>query len=310
MNKSLWISLLGMQLVALSAAADDDVSLGSFVGAHLFNRHLELGAADEDGADSPRNSVAFGVRAGWWLSASFALESELVLVPTQTRGSEEDLTIIAWRAHALFDLLPEDRLRPYALLGLGLMTLSPDNPRVLEEDTDLSAHLGLAFKYDLDATWAVRTDARLIFAPTTTSEYLTNDFEFFLGLTRSFGSANVAAPSDGDGDGVFDPQDQCPESVEDQDGFDDEDGCPDLDNDLDGVSDLDDRCPAEAESLNGIDDQDGCPEADGDGDGIVGSRDACPQQAEDFNGVEDDDGCPEAVVADESGPVEGPVEPK
>ena len=48
---------------------------------------------------------------------------------------------------------------------------------------------------------------------------------------------------------------------EDIDGFEDDDGCPDLDNDNDKIPDLKDRCPDQAENYDGIDDEDGCPEA-------------------------------------------------
>ncbi len=68
-------------------------------------------------------------------------------------------------------------------------------------------------------------------------------------------------PPDGDGDGVIDADDTCPEEAEDQDGFEDEDGCPDPDNDADGVADVDDSCPDEAENVDGWDDADGCPES-------------------------------------------------
>src|SRR5690606_29928937 len=55
-------------------------------------------------------------------------------------------------------------------------------------------------------------------------------------------------------------QDQCPNEAEDMDGFQDEDGCPDLDNDGDGVLDADDKCPTEMETKNGFQDDDGCPD--------------------------------------------------
>ncbi len=67
--------------------------------------------------------------------------------------------------------------------------------------------------------------------------------------------------SDGDGDGVWDRDDDCVGVAEDRDGFQDEDGCPDLDNDQDGVLDLNDRCPTEAEDLDGWLDSDGCFDA-------------------------------------------------
>jgi outer membrane protein OmpA-like peptidoglycan-associated protein len=48
--------------------------------------------------------------------------------------------------------------------------------------------------------------------------------------------------------------------AEDIDKFEDEDGCPDLDNDNDGIADVDDKCPNEAEVYNGYKDKDGCPD--------------------------------------------------
>jgi outer membrane protein OmpA-like peptidoglycan-associated protein len=67
-------------------------------------------------------------------------------------------------------------------------------------------------------------------------------------------------PKDSDGDGLLDPDDECPQEAEDKDGFEDENGCPDPDNDGDRIADVDDACPDEAEVMNGIKDQDGCPD--------------------------------------------------
>jgi len=66
--------------------------------------------------------------------------------------------------------------------------------------------------------------------------------------------------SDLDHDGVSGDDDHCPDLAEDQDGFDDLDGCPDPDDDEDGVPDEVDRCRVEAEVWNGYDDGDGCPD--------------------------------------------------
>lgn len=70
----------------------------------------------------------------------------------------------------------------------------------------------------------------------------------------------AAAPADSDQDGILDEEDRCPLSAEDRDGFEDDDGCPELDNDDDGIPDAQDRCPLEAETINGVDDDDGCPD--------------------------------------------------
>jgi outer membrane protein OmpA-like peptidoglycan-associated protein len=99
----------------------------------------------------------------------------------------------------------------------------------------------------------------------------------------------VKLDSDRDGDGIPDSVDRCPDQPEDFDGFQDDDGCPDLDNDNDGVPDVNDRCP----NTPGPASNAGCPVLDRDGDGIPDDIDKCPDDPEDFDGFEDEDGCPE-----------------
>ncbi|MEM7244165.1 MAG: OmpA family protein [Acidobacteriota bacterium] len=67
-------------------------------------------------------------------------------------------------------------------------------------------------------------------------------------------------PADRDGDGLLDPDDQCPDRPEDLDGWQDADGCPDPDDDGDGILDVRDRCPRDPETMNGYEDEDGCPD--------------------------------------------------
>ena len=106
---------------------------------------------------------------------------------------------------------------------------------------------------------------------------------------------------DMDGDGVPDDVDQCPEIAEDRDGFEDSDGCPEIDDDDDGVLDKVDACPR----VPGVESPDpkrnGCPAGDADGDGIDDAADACP----DVKGVKRDDprrnGCPAAGDRDQDG---------
>jgi outer membrane protein OmpA-like peptidoglycan-associated protein len=104
---------------------------------------------------------------------------------------------------------------------------------------------------------------------------------------------------DPDGDGIFEPEDQCPEEAEDFDGVEDDDGCPEheppgpSDRDGDGLFDDDDLCPEEPEDRDGFEDDDGCPDLDHDHDGIEDENDLCPTEAEVVNGVDDDDGCPD-----------------
>ncbi len=100
---------------------------------------------------------------------------------------------------------------------------------------------------------------------------------------------------DNDKDGVPDDLDRCPNEPEDRDGFDDSDGCPELDNDKDGIPDKQDRCPNQAELRDQYFDGDGCPNDDVDGDGIPNDKDGCPNAAETKNGYNDEDGCPDVA---------------
>ena len=107
---------------------------------------------------------------------------------------------------------------------------------------------------------------------------------------------------DNDGDGIADATDSCVDEPEDKDSFQDEDGCPERDNDADGIQDVADRCPDEKEDVDGYEDDDGCPDEDNDGDGFADKNDKCPNDPETVNGVDDDDGCPD--VRAQTGPQE------
>ncbi|MGE0786171.1 MAG: OmpA family protein [Sandaracinaceae bacterium] len=101
-------------------------------------------------------------------------------------------------------------------------------------------------------------------------------------------------PGDRDGDGILDPDDQCPDDPEDRDGYEDEDGCPeDQDSDGDGITDRLDACPVEPEDADGYQDDDGCPELDNDLDGLIDTSDRCRDEPEDRDGFQDADGCPD-----------------
>ena len=124
-----------------------------------------------------------------------------------------------------------------------------------------------------------------------------DDVDECMGLAEDrdgFEDADGCPEMDNDDDGVLDPDDKCPNAKEDEDGFEDEDGCPDPDNDGDGVLDVDDACPNEAGPRSTSRKRNGCPVRDLDGDGVMDDKDKCPKEPEDRDGFEDDDGCPEA----------------
>jgi outer membrane protein OmpA-like peptidoglycan-associated protein len=84
--------------------------------------------------------------------------------------------------------------------------------------------------------------------------------------------------TDSDGDGIYDKDDECPETP----GLPEFNGCPDSDGD--GIEDRMDACPEEA----GLAEFDGCPDTDG--DGIANPNDDCPEVA----GLAELNGCPDA----------------
>ena len=79
-------------------------------------------------------------------------------------------------------------------------------------------------------------------------------------LTVAQTDLDVIVRKDTDEDGVPDLGDASPWGAEDMDGFEDQDGAPDLDNDGDGVPDTVDAAPNEPETVNKWHDDDGAPD--------------------------------------------------
>jgi len=116
-----------------------------------------------------------------------------------------------------------------------------------------------------------------------------------LGIVAPIAPPAPSPPVDGDrdGDGIKDSRDACPDTPEDKDAFEDQDGCPDPDNDKDEIPDVEDACPSEPGMRTADAKTNGCPVRDRDQDGIPDDRDKCPDMAEDKDGFEDLDGCPD-----------------
>jgi outer membrane protein OmpA-like peptidoglycan-associated protein len=117
-----------------------------------------------------------------------------------------------------------------------------------------------------------------------------NDKVAQIGLNLSY---RFGGMKDSDGDGIYDKYDKEPLLPEDMDGFEDDDGAPDLDNDGDGIPDTVDKAPLLAEDIDGFQDDDGVPDPDNDWDGIPDALDGAPNEPEDLDGYQDDDGIPD-----------------
>jgi hypothetical protein len=135
-------------------------------------------------------------------------------------------------------------------------------------------------------------------------------------LTISTDEAWSLRESDFDRDGILDEVDECPQTSETYNKFQDSDGCPDSvseeiiqyqfpDTDVDGLEDRVDNCVTLPETFNGYLDFDGCPDLipdsndsimDSDSDTIPDSIDACPNEKETINEFKDGDGCPNSFI--------------
>ncbi len=180
----------------------------------------------------------------------------------------------------------------------------------LDEQTDLDPWTSRVLPFDPE-TMSKNTltlTPGIVFASKSGTELkLAGDINLNSGDKPAFSSApdwggwiaiahtGTIIPKDSDKDGIKDNADQCPEQPEDLDGYQDEDGCPDVDNDGDGIPDIEDKCPDLPEDVDGFEDMDGCPDLDNDQDGIADTDDRCPNEPEDFDGEEDQDGCPDLV---------------
>ncbi|WP_245678263.1 OmpA family protein [Chondromyces crocatus] len=278
----------GMGAASPTGAALGDLRLGARV-ALLGEYHdafqlavggrvwLPTGSRDaylSDGAirAAPQLIVGGRIDALVW---SFAASPQFR--PTRVVPGGEQGTTLQWGGGIGF-LLAEGRLQvgPELSMELGLV-----EPSVRSFNSELL--LGARYRILPDI------EAGLGAGPGLTGAAGTPDFR---GVAMLAWTSEQRGPRDGDGDGVADERDACPDvpGVQSEDAS--KNGCPALkDRDGDGIGDAQDACP----DFPGVQSEDaaknGCP-SDKDGDGIADERDACP----DVPGVQSADaaknGCP------------------
>jgi OOP family OmpA-OmpF porin len=300
---------------------------GLFGGGHFFDTDHSLGRAPESPRElSPASGGVFGGRLGLHFNRWFGLEAEVDATPTHTRNHNASMWVFGYRGSLILNLSDSYWFQPFILAGYGGLTslVNNSNPALVPQ-VDIPAnstwgfmHAGVGFKVGFTPWTGLRVDGRIMAPWTALSPVIPQgnrigyngpDFEVLGSLFVNFGEIEKVhifketirelkpTGNDRDGDGIPDDLDKCPNEPEDKDGFQDEDGCPDLDNDGDGIPDTLDKCPNEPEDKDGFQDEDGCPDPDNDGDGIPDIIDKCPNEPETFNNYQDADGCPDEVPA-------------
>ncbi|SDG80207.1 OmpA family protein [Psychroflexus sediminis] len=159
------------------------------------------------------------------------------------------------------ELLNSDVIDPFLGIGVGYFWLDDNGASTFDSD------LGINFWFSDYVAFTVKSSYKTAFED--------DNFDYFqhtAGLTIAFGG------TDTDGDGVYDKNDDCPDTP----GLVEFNGCPDSDGD--GITDSEDECPNTA----GLAEFNGCPDTDG--DGIADPKDECPDEA----GSKMLNGCPDA----------------
>ena len=206
--------------------------------------------------------------------------------------------------------IPESKnapIQPILTIGAGIMYKSVDGDGV-RGATCPQPHRGTrlggtGFIIPIYGPLRARVDARMMTTLAREDDKYVSPFVNFEWTADP--AAHFGVAKDQDKDGLPDKRDYCPTEPEDIQ-FEDEDGCPELDNDLDGIPDADDQCVNEAEDVDEWKDDDGCPEPDNDEDGTLTKTTSVPTRLappspvmsyQDQDEITDkDDAHPEAAV--------------
>lgn len=258
------------------------------------------------------SSGGFGIRPGVVLDTRFSKLLLAVNVATEV-GDDRNFGSLKTGSSVLYGAGAQYSLTDEWLIGTEIFGASPYNDLFDTNASPLEAVAGLKYRTSLGLNFEIGAGRGLV--PGAGAP----EYRVFTGVRYAEYGGDL------DRDGIADARDQCPEQPEDEDDFEDSDGCPDDDNDNDEIADYEDHCPNEPEDRDGFSDVDGCPDPDNDEDGLADNRDNCPDVAgpreergcpieedpdkdrdgildvvdrcpdlpETINGIDDDDGCPD-----------------
>ncbi|MBN2788795.1 MAG: outer membrane beta-barrel domain-containing protein [Candidatus Delongbacteria bacterium] len=292
--KTVLIALLFLVGLVSAQIKAHSIDISPLVGIYVFEQNMDIDL---------ENKGYFGMRFGYNITSNWAVEATGAYSKTQTlenwrtpygRTLLADTGVDFYLFHMdfLYHISPQDVVTPYVAFGGGASNIDPEG---FDSNITPMINYGVGFKYSIIEVLAFRADMRHLLAIDTFEDFDTmgNDFHNQLSIDVGLTYAIGGESTDIDKDGIVNKKDKCPTVPEDKDGFEDEDGCPDLDNDKDGIADLKDKCPNTPEDKDGFEDEDGCPDLDNDKDGILDVDDKCPNDPEDFDGFQDEDGCPD-----------------
>ena len=263
--------------IALAATAPsrsahaDATQVGLWFGPRVFSTNSLLGYIDDAKFhETLDNSIELGARIARPFFPWLVPELELGISPTHSSSPMTPVTAsVFWlepRLHLRFELLPGHRVQPFLVIGGGAPIAASSARKTYDTSILGEGYAGAGLRFDTRKGVTFRVDARLSIIPSIDNS-VTFEGELGFGVELHVGehahtraTVVVVAVADRDHDGIPDDKDQCPDRPEDKDGFEDADGCPDIDNDADRVLDIADKCPNVPETYNGFEDDDGCPD--------------------------------------------------
>jgi outer membrane protein OmpA-like peptidoglycan-associated protein len=190
---------------------------------------------------------------GFYPLQHFGIEVEGGLMPASLRDGSGNPIIWAGRGH-LVGQIGLWRLTPFIVAGAGAMGVASPRSAVGSE-VDVGVHFGGGLKFFINYWLMLRLDVRdNLTNRAGVGEGVTHSPEILLGLSVTLNRTKEKPLRDRDGDGIPDRDDQCPREPGPA-----PTGCP-ADDDDDEIPNEEDKCPTEPESRNGFDDDDGCPD--------------------------------------------------
>lgn len=234
------------------------LELGVWGGVLFPSPNLELFQADQSLPDQGRkqyNLVApdIGLRVGFYPLRHFGVEAEGGVMPASLRDGSGNPLIWTGRGH-LVGQIGLWRLTPFIVAGAGAMGVASPRSAVGSE-TDVAIHFGGGLKFFINYWLMLRLDIRdNLTNRVGVGEGVTHSPEVLLGLSVTLLRKQEKPLRDRDGDGIPDRDDQCPREPGPA-----PTGCP-PDDDEDGIPNVEDKCPTEPETRNGFEDDEGCPD--------------------------------------------------
>ena len=282
-----------MKKIALVALALSSSLLFADNSAYKYEFTPMVGAVVPEGNLDLENQLAYGGSFGVNLdSEKFFDQIELGYLRSSDidyDNSNQDTNFNRFFVNLIKDYALSSKTSLYGLVGVGYEDLS--NEMFDNEDSGFFNY-GLGLKYKVAQNFFAKFDVRHLIK----FNHSDNNVIFTAGIGIPFGKvAQPEAPKksapilkDSDGDGVYDKDDKCPNTV--AGATVDMNGC-EVDSDHDGVFDSQDKCPNTPEGV--AVNTDGCP-LDSDHDGVIDANDKCPNTVA---GVKvNSDGCPVAMT--------------